>query len=129
MEANLHVPEIHKDDRGMIETLLKNVKIDSVLYIVSKSGSRRANHYHKTSSHWCVLTSGSMDYYERPVGSADKPEYREIRPWEVFYTGRMVQHLMVFKEDSVMFCFATNNRAQEDYENDLVRLDFQLDEV
>lgn len=117
------------DNRGYILTILKNIPIDSVLHISSKAGAIRANHYHKTSSHYCYLTSGLMYYYERPCGSNTKPICMPIFPFKVFYTGPMVEHCMEFVSDSEMLCFSTGSRDQKDYEQDLVRLGYDLAEL
>lgn len=120
--------KIYTDERGSIETIYED-NTSSFLKITSVKGASRANHYHKTSSHYCLLTEGRVKYYERPVGSEGKLTVQTFGPWEVFWTGPMMEHLMVFTEDSVMLCHSTGSRLQANYENDLVRLEYRLDEI
>ena len=73
----------HSDERGDI------VKIfDDVSFIRTFAGARRANHYHKTTGHWCYLTKGLVVYWERPVGSSEKPTHRAYAPWNSSGRGR-----------------------------------------
>lgn len=119
----------YSDDRGVIHTVIENEIIDSVLFITSNPGSKRANHYHKASGHWCTVVKGSIHYYERPVGDKNHPVMKIIKQGDTFWTGPMVEHLMSFPEYTEFWCFSTGSRGQERYEDDLVRLDFNLDEM
>jgi quercetin dioxygenase-like cupin family protein len=110
------------DDRGEIHTVVEGYPFTSVLKISSKKGAIRANHYHKEDYHFCVLESGKMEYYERPVGNKDKPTCVTITSGQVFYTKPMVEHAMKFLEDSVFWCFSKKSRKQENYESDTVRV-------
>lgn len=110
------------DDRGAIDTIVEGHAFSSVLKITSKKGAIRANHYHKEDYHFCVLESGKMEYYERPVGDQGKPTCVTITPGQVFYTKPMVEHAMKFLEDSVFWCFSKKSRKQENYESDTVRV-------
>jgi len=109
------------DDRGGIQPLV-DVPMESCVLISSKKGSVRANHYHKTDWHYCYVLSGSIEYYHRPTGSNDKPEKVLIRAGQLFFTGPMVDHAMVFPEDTVFLTLGRNSRAQEVYEADVVRI-------
>lgn len=122
---NLTSIEKFVDERGEITTWLKNCDI---LSVTSKTGTNRANHYHKNSGHLTIVTKGSIHYYERPVGSTEKPTYKKYITGEKFWTGPMIEHQMVFDEDSEFWFFSTGCRSQNEYENDLVRLNFNLSE-
>lgn len=111
------------DSRGEIVTWLKNC---DVLSVTSKAGTNRANHYHKNSGHLTIVTKGSILYYERPTSSKEKPSCIKYNSGESFWTGPMVEHQMVFEEDTEFWFFSTGCRSQKEYENDLVRLDFDL---
>jgi quercetin dioxygenase-like cupin family protein len=111
-----------RDDRGEIQIVVEGVSFTSVLRITSKKGAIRANHYHKEDYHYCVLESGRMEYYERPVGSTEKPRRLLIQPGQVFYTRAMVEHAMKFLDDSVFWCFSKLSRQQANYESDTVRV-------
>ena len=101
---------------------LNKSQIRSAVLIESKKGSRRANHYHKVDWHYCYIISGSIEYYYRPVNSDKEPMKILIKTGQVFYTPPMVEHAMVFPEDTVFLTLGGGTRLHEDYENDLVRV-------
>lgn len=110
------------EPRGIIEKLAEG-HFHNVLRITSKAGTVRANHYHKDDSHLCYLTQGKIDYVSRAVGSTAEPEHRTITPGQLFFTPPLVEHAMVFLEDSEFYCFTTSARhSQQDYEEDVVRV-------
>jgi dTDP-4-dehydrorhamnose 3,5-epimerase-like enzyme len=110
------------DARGAIQTLA-DAPLQAAQLITSKKGTVRANHYHKEGWHYCYVVFGSIDYYHRPVGSKDKPEQVHIKTGQVFFTPPMVEHAMVFPEDTVFLNLAGNKRDQQAYEDDLVRVE------
>ena len=101
-----------------------------MLRITSKKGTLRANHYHQGDSHLCYLASGKIRYVERPVLSNEDPqnpvlgEEKEytIEPGQLFYTAPMIAHAMDFLEDSEFYCFTPRSGAQDEYENDVIRV-------
>lgn len=109
------------DERGEIQNLIE-APLGSAVVIRSVKGAVRANHYHKTDYHYCWLQKGGLIYAHRPVGSTAKPEQWTIKPGQIFYSPPMVEHVMVFTEESVFFVFARNNRNTADYESDIVRI-------
>ena len=114
----------YSDDRGIIQTLvsLNESQMRSAVLIESKKGSLRANHYHKVDWHYCYIISGSIEYYYRPTNSDKEPIRILINAGQVFYTPPMVEHAMVFPEDTIFLTLGGGTRLHEDYENDLVRV-------
>ena len=114
----------YSDDRGIIQNLvsLNESQMRSAVLIESKKGSIRANHYHKVDWHYCYIISGSIEYYYRPTNSDKEPIKILINAGQVFYTPPMVEHAMVFPEDTVFLTLGGGTRLHEDYENDLVRV-------
>jgi len=110
------------DARGEIQPLVDST-MRSALIITSKKGTVRANHYHKTDWHYCYVMSGSIQYYYRPVGSKAKPEKVLVKTGELFFTPPMVEHAMVFPEDTTFLTLSLNARNQKAYEKDLVRIE------
>jgi quercetin dioxygenase-like cupin family protein len=108
------------DARGSIQPLV-DVDMKSALMISSKKGSIRANHYHKSDWHYCYVVSGSIEYYERPVGSNETPKKTVVKTGQLFFTGPMVEHAMKFPEDTVFLTLSRNKRDPAHYEDDLVR--------
>lgn len=112
------------DERGAIQPMLSFPKavMGSAVMISSKKGTVRANHYHKKDWHYCYVVSGAIDYYEREVGSNDEPTITHITAGQLFYTPPMLEHAMLFTEDTVFLTLGGGTRQQEDYEDDLVRV-------
>jgi dTDP-4-dehydrorhamnose 3,5-epimerase-like enzyme len=110
------------DVRGSIHPLVDRLMKSAVL-IESKKGTLRANHYHKTDWHYCYVISGCIEYYHRPTGSDAEPECVVARAGEMVFTAPLVDHGMVFPEDTVFLTLSRNPRDQETYEADVVRID------
>jgi hypothetical protein len=68
------------------------------------------------------VLSGEIDYYHRPTGSKENPAKVTIRVGELFWTPPMVDHAMVFTQDTVFLTFGRNSRVQAVYEADVVRI-------
>lgn len=110
-----------RDERGVIVPLV-DLKMESAVLISSKKGSVRANHYHTTDWHFCYVISGKIDYYHRPTGSDAAPEKITVNAGQQFFTPPMVDHAMVFLEETVFLTLGRNSRRQEVYEADVVRI-------
>lgn len=110
-----------RDERGVIVPLV-DLKMESAVLISSKKGSVRANHYHTTDWHFCYVISGKIDYYHRPTGSDAAPERITVNAGQQFFTPPMVDHAMVFLEETVFLTLGRNSRRQEVYEADVVRI-------
>jgi dTDP-4-dehydrorhamnose 3,5-epimerase-like enzyme len=110
------------DLRGAIHPLVDRLMKSAVL-IESKAGTLRANHYHKTDWHYCYVISGRIEYYHRPTGSDAEPECVVAQAGEMVFTPPLVDHGMVFSEDTVFLTLSRNPRDQATYEADVVRID------
>ena len=110
------------DVRGAIHPLVDRLMKSAVL-IESKKGTLRANHYHKTDWHYCYVISGCIEYYHRPTGRSEEPECVVARAGEMVFTAPMVDHGMVFPEDTMFLTLSRNPRDQATYEADVVRID------
>jgi hypothetical protein len=109
------------DARGTIRPLI-DMRMESCVLICSGQGTQRANHYHRTDWHFCYVLDGEIEYYERPHGS-DQPAVRYIiTEGQMFFTGPMLDHTMVFTRDTTFLTWGRNSRAQEVYEADIVRI-------
>lgn len=109
------------DQRGDIQPLV-DLPMESCVLIRSRKGTVRANHYHQTDWHFCYVLSGSIEYYHRPHGSQRKPEKVLVKTGQLFFTPPMVDHAMVFPEDTTFLTLGRNSRSQEVYEADVVRI-------
>lgn len=109
------------DARGLIQPLV-DVSMESCVLIHSKKGTERANHYHQTDWHYCYVLSGEIEYYSRQVGSDSPPKITKISKGDMFFTGPMEEHTMLFLEDTEFLTFGRNSRSQEVYEADIIRI-------
>jgi quercetin dioxygenase-like cupin family protein len=109
------------DARGSIQPLV-DLDMKSCVLIESKKGTVRANHYHRTDWHFCYVLDGLIEYYHRPQGSNEAPQKEVIRKGELFFTPPLVEHAMVFAQDTLFLTLGRNSREQAVYEADVVRV-------
>jgi len=109
------------DERGAIQPLV-DLMMESCVLIHSGKGTVRANHYHRTDWHFCYVLSGSIEYLHRPQGSTQKPRKVIVKKGQLFFTPPMVEHAMLFSEDTSFLVLGRNSRAQPVYEADVVRI-------
>ena len=107
------------DSRGKILPIVHDLA--NVQMIWSEAGAIRANHYHKTDTHVCYLVSGEMDYYFRYHGKT-KIFKEKIVAGELFRTGPMIDHEMVFTSPSVMVVVSEHKRDAATYDEDIVKI-------
>jgi dTDP-4-dehydrorhamnose 3,5-epimerase-like enzyme len=119
MTHKIIVKNKFSDNRGEIISLIEDFANVQIIY--SKKGSMRANHYHKTDSHYCYLITGSIEYIWRD--HSDNVFNKElISSGELFLTGPNIDHEMIFIEDSIMVVISEYKRDSVSYENDIVRI-------
>ncbi|EKD89894.1 MAG: cupin 2 conserved barrel protein [uncultured bacterium] len=127
-----HVKPEFIDERGYI-TRLPNVsdktKFRAVLYITSKTGTERGNHYHKKDSHYVFCVSGRFRYSEKDMTKKNSTvESVILKPGDLVLSRPMIAHSMEFLEDTVFLAITTEPRQQEQYEGDTVRIKITSDE-
>lgn len=107
------------DSRGEILPIVDDFA--NVQIIHSKKGAVRANHYHKTDSHYCYLITGKVEYYWRNHGE-DKIQNEAFVAGDLFLTGPSIDHQMVFQEDSIMVVVSEFKRDAVSYDADIVKI-------
>jgi len=115
------LPVPFEDSRGVIQTLVDG-GIQSVQVITSKAATVRANHYHKTDSHFMYVLKGVMKYFYRPAGDTSPPKWLLVKEGQMVFSPPMVEHAVEFLEDSVFINITGKSRDQGSYEDDLVRV-------
>ena len=115
----LTLEEGFTDNRGKILPIVHDSA--NVQMIWSKKGALRANHYHKTDTHTCFLVSGTIDYYWRNHGETTIHK-EQFGPNDLFKTGPMIDHEMVFTEDSIMVVVSEHQRDANTYDEDIVKI-------
>ena len=111
-----------EDQRGAIFPILDE-KMESCVLIRSVTGSVRANHYHETDWHYCYVLSGEIDYYWRETGDSAPPRKITIEKGQCFFTPPLVDHAMVFTQDTAFLTLGRNPRDQKTYEADVRRIE------
>ena len=115
------LPVPFEDSRGVIQTLVDG-GIQSGQGITSKAGTVRANHYHKTDSHFMYVIKGVMKYFYRPARDTSPPKWLLVKERQMVFSPPMVEHAVEFLEDSVFINVTAKSRDQGSYEHDLVRV-------
>jgi len=121
-DAVMNVCAEFEDGRGQIIPIL-DTTMKSALLINSVRGAVRANHYHKTDWHYCYFTKGRAEYIYRPVGSRITPHVTRVEAGQMIFTPPMMEHAVVFTEESSMLTLSRNPRGQTLYEADIVRIE------
>lgn len=116
------LPSPFEDSRGVIQTLVDG-GFHSIQIITSNAGTVRANHYHRTDSHYMYVIKGTMKYFHRPVGDDSPPSWLFVKEGQMVFSPPMVEHAVEFIEDSVFLNITGNPRDQGSYEDDLVRVE------
>ena len=114
----------HTDDRGTITDLFYARNMNHGCIITNAPLAVRGNHYHKLTTQYTLVLSGTLTYYSRAVDS-DKPAQTFVaghgdmmisEPGEI-HTMRTGEHGCTF------LAFAEGPRGGEDYESDTYRVD------
>lgn len=116
------LPAPFVDARGAIQTLVEG-GIHSVQVITSRAGTVRANHYHKSDSHYMYVVSGAMRYYFRPAGAQEPPRLVLVGTGQMVFTPPLVEHAVHFPEDTVFLNLTSEPRDQSSYEEGVVRVE------
>ena len=122
----INLPDNYKDDRGFIQPIC-DLNMKSASLIISKKNTWRANHYHKTDWHFIYVLEGTFEYYFRKTDSQDKIKKIVVKKDQLLFTGPLVDHAMLYTEETKILVLSKNPRDQKTYEEDTVRIDFMND--
>ncbi len=117
------LPNGYDDERGIIQPLC-DLNMKSASLIVTKPNSWRANHYHKKDWHFIYVLKGSFEYYFRKTNSGEEIKKKIVKKGDLLFTGPMIDHAMLYTEETEILCLSKNPRDQKTYEADTVRIDF-----
>ena len=128
MTSNLitirNIQPAHSDDRGDISDIL-DVPVSHIGLITFTKGAVRAKHYHKQSTQYDYILSGTIrlvvckpDGSEREDHTLTAGMATEVPPGVV--------HTYIAEEDSVMIDITTLSRADNGYEEDTIRVDLDI---
>ena len=123
----LDLPKGYEDARGIIQPLC-DLNMKSASLIVSKANTWRANHYHKNDWHFIYVLKGSFEYYFKKTNSDEKIKKKIVKKGELLFTGPVVDHAMLYTEETKILVLSKNPRDQKTYEEDTGRIDFMNNE-
>ena len=112
------------DDRGSITDIFYKRNINHGCIITNEPGAVRANHYHKHTTQYTYILSGTLHYYSRPVDSEEVPNSVVGVAGDMIISEPNEIHAMRAGDDGCTFiAFAEGPRGGEDYESDTYRVD------
>ena len=116
--------ENFSDNRGTIADIFFKQSINHGCIITNSPGAVRGNHYHKLTTQYTYILSGSLDYYSKPVDSAESAKVVTAGVGDFVISEPMEIHAMKSGLDGCTFiAFASGTRGGEDYESDTTRVD------
>lgn len=117
----LEIQVAFKDERGEIIDLIENETINAVTIITFRSGAIRGNHYHKETTQWNYVMSGSIKLVSQVP---NEPVIETVMmPGDFVVTGPNVRHALVALEESKLMVLTKGPRGGKEYESDTYRLD------
>ena len=119
----VNLPEGYKDERGIIQPLC-DLNMKSASIIVTKPNSWRANHYHKKDWRFIYVLEGTFEYYFKRTNSNEKIQKKIVKKEDLLFTGPLIDHAMLYTEETKILVLSKNPRDQKTYEEDTVRIDF-----
>ena len=120
----LKVATSFKDDRGEIIDLIENESINAVTLITFCEGAVRGNHYHKQTTQWNYLLSGSIKLVSQLPG--EQLVETVMKPGDLIVTRPEVRHALVGLADSELMVFTKGPRGGKEYESDTFRLEVPI---
>jgi oxalate decarboxylase/phosphoglucose isomerase-like protein (cupin superfamily) len=112
------------DARGTITDIFYKSNMNHGCIITNQPGAVRGNHYHKFTTQYAYILSGTLAYYSKPVDS-DQPASMFIAgPGDIVISEPLEIHAMKAGSDGCTFiAFAEGPRGGADYESDTYRVE------
>jgi quercetin dioxygenase-like cupin family protein len=135
MEENENLSEVKvdkidpafMDERGMISDLL-NEKINHVGLITTEKDAIRANHYHKLSTQYSYILSGSFEVLLAPADQPVNVKRVIVNPGELITIPPNVIHRFKAIERATMIDMISESREGNKYEDDVYRVKIEYNQ-
>lgn len=111
-----------KDQRGIIKDIFYKENINHVAYISSKKNVIRGNHYHKKTTQFIYIISGSLYYWYKKLNSKKPSKVIKLVKGDMVKTPPYEIHALTFKESNEFIVFSKGLRGGKDYEKDTFRV-------
>lgn len=109
------------DTRGTITDIVHKIDFDAVTIITSKKNAIRGNHFHKKTTQYAYVLSGSiLGYSQMPNG---KVERKTLYQGDMMISSPLERHAIHALEDSKILVITKGPRNGLDYEEDTFRVD------
>jgi mannose-6-phosphate isomerase-like protein (cupin superfamily) len=114
--------ELHADKRGKIADVFYRENIHHVAIISSKKGALRGDHYHAQTVQHMLITRGALEYWYKPLGSAQAAKCQVLKVGDLVTTPAREIHALRIIENNEFVVFTTGKRGGKDYESDTFRM-------
>ena len=113
-----------KDDRGSITDIFYQANMNHGCVITNQPGAVRGNHYHKLTTQYTFVISGTLTYYSKNLDSARAPNVLQASAGDMIISEPFEIHAMKAGSDGCTFiAFAQGPRGGADYETDTYRVE------
>lgn len=120
------ISPVHVDARGTISDIV-NVSLRHVGLITTEKGAVRGNHYHLQSCQYSYILSGVFEATTAPLDQPARITRHILKAGDLIFIPPRHLHRFVAVETAVMVDMISESRAAENYENDVVRVQFSGD--
>jgi dTDP-4-dehydrorhamnose 3,5-epimerase-like enzyme len=112
-----------KDDRGSITDIFYQANMNHGCVITNQPGAVRGNHYHKLTTQYTFVMSGTLTYYSKNWDSDQPPNVLQASAGDMIISEPLEIHAMRAGDDGCTFiAFAEGPRGGADYETDTYRV-------
>ena len=113
-----------QDERGTIHDIFYMANMNHACVITNQPGAVRGNHYHKLTTQYTYILSGTLVYYSKALGDEEPAHSFTAVAGDMIISDPYEIHAMRTGADGCTFiAFAEGPRGGEDYETDTYRVD------
>ena len=110
-----------KDQRGIIKDVIQE-DINSITYITIKKGKIRGNHYHKKTTQWNFIISGSVNLFYKKNFLSKTIKKVLLKKNDLAVCLPNEPHAFKSLKDCEIIVFTKGPRKGKEYETDTYRL-------
>jgi dTDP-4-dehydrorhamnose 3,5-epimerase-like enzyme len=112
------------DDRGSITDIFYKANMNHGCVIANQPGAVRGNHYHKFTTQYTFVMSGTLTYYSKNIKDSQSANVFNAVAGDMIVSEPFEIHAMRAGSDGCTFlAFAEGPRGGEDYESDTYRVE------
>ena len=113
-----------EDSRGSITDIFYMANMNHGCIITNQPGAVRGNHYHKLTTQYTYILSGTLTYYSKSLGGDESTDVFNAVAGDMIVSDPLEIHAMRAGADGCTFiAFAEGPRGGADYESDTHRVD------